>query len=223
MLKEKKQKPLQLKVITCVTVGSVALFAMFLWILVEVNVVYVGPGVQASQPDNETTDTSVSKEKEKKDEGETGFTPLDTTPRLDIPSIETSSRIEESGLNEDGDMERPSTPEIVGRYKHGAYPGEGSNTVLAGHVDSLQEGEEGVFSDLDKLNHGDLVTFHTNSEAIDYKVIRMNTYTPANAPLEQIFGSSPRERLTLITCTGAWQQEEDAYQERLVVTAERVN
>lgn len=221
MLNQKKQKPFQLKVITCATVGLAVLLALFLWMLVEMNVVYVGPGVQASQPDSETTKTPDSKEK--KDEKETGFTPLNITPRLDIPSIETSARIEESGLNEDGDMERPSTPEIVGRYKHSVYPGEGSNTVLAGHVDSLQEGEEGVFSDLDKLNHGDLVTFHTNSETINYKVTRVNTYTSDNAPLEQIFGSSPRDRLTLITCTGAWQQEEEAYQERLVVTAERVN
>lgn len=188
--------------------------AGMLWFLVDRNIVYEGPPVHASAEEQPLPRTKPSDD---------GFKPIDAIPRLDIPTIEVSAAIEEAGLTGGGGMAEPTTPQIVARYKYGAFPGEGSNTILAGHVDADYGASSGVFRRLPDLRQGDKITFVTKNEPIHYRVTTMNSYRLDNAPLREIFKSTDHDRLTLITCGGTWNSERETYEERLIVVVERID
>jgi sortase A len=95
-----------------------------------------------------------------------------------------------------------------------SWPGLGSNTGLAGHVD-LADGSEGPFWNLSNLAPGDTVKLYTEKNLYTYAVRSqeivddhdLSVVDPSNDP-----------QLTLITCTG-WDPEFQVYLQRLIVYA----
>ena len=147
----------------------------------------------------------------------------ETFPRLEIPTTDTKAHLETVGIDDSGNMAAPTTSDVVSRYENSPVPGDGGNTVLAGHVDTLHGHRGGVFGSLDQLEEGDEVLFITeDEEELTYRVTTQNIYGHDEAPAAAVFGQDGPERLTLITCSGAWMDEQDTYQDRLVVVAERV-
>ena len=143
-------------------------------------------------------------------------------PRLELTTLGVSAPIEHVEVNEDGNMQEPSNTEIVAWYSGGSYPGEGSNAVFAGHVDNRNNPEGGIFGQLETLTEGDEISYITNDGLLTYQVTTMNVYPYDDAPLDEIYGQSGPERLTLITCSGTWYPELEQYGDRLVVVAERI-
>lgn len=143
-----------------------------------------------------------------------------TPDTISIPSIDVETTVEKVGVTAEGDMAVPSTYETVGWYREGYLPGEAGHAVIAGHYDN-GKGDTAVFWELDELAIGDEIEIANESgERLVFVVTDINEYEFDNAPLEEIYGPSEAPRLSLITCEGAWLDDLDTYQKRLVVTAE---
>ncbi len=143
--------------------------------------------------------------------------------RLRIPTIGVDADVVVEGLDEDGAMENPDGPWDVAWYDFSARPGTGSNVVFAGHVDHRDIGPA-VFWDLGKLKPDTIIEVHLKDAAVyRYRVIAKDTVDVATAPVAQIVGPTQTDSVTLITCTGNFDQTTQEYDQRLVVRAERVH
>lgn len=142
--------------------------------------------------------------------------------RLSIPRIGVDAAIQTLGLNADGTMPAPSGPVDVAAYTFAARPGEVGNFVVAGHVDFANYGPA-VFYRLRELRAGDRfwVSLSDGSQ-LEYRVSSVAVYDEATAPVQEILGPTPTETATLITCAGTFNRDVHAYDERLVVRADRV-
>lgn len=104
-------------------------------------------------------------------------------------------------------------PFVVGQLRDSANLSQG-NTVLIGHLTGLAGN---VFARLDQLKPGDEVV--AVSRGLEYRFIVSETLVLANdeaAPMAK----TERPRLTLMTCTGAWNPFTQDYAQRLWVVAE---
>ncbi|MNW04694.1 hypothetical protein D3C71_2008140 [compost metagenome] len=50
-----------------------------------------------------------------------------------------------------------------------------------------------------------------------YIVESVETFTPAEAPIDRIFGENGERRLNLITCTGRYSRKKKEHEKRLVI------
>jgi LPXTG-site transpeptidase (sortase) family protein len=125
---------------------------------------------------------------------------------LVIPEISINAPIEPVGRLADGAMAVPVKRQWdgVGWYQYGPLPGEQGSAVIDGHLDR-PGGSPAIFWRLHDLHVGDIVMIvKTGGQTQRFRVTRMVTYQPANAPLRQIFKNDSGKYLNLITCAGAW-------------------
>lgn len=98
-----------------------------------------------------------------------------------------------------------------------SWPGLGSNTALAGHVD-LVTGERGPFWNLRNLRAGDEVRVYTAKRIYIYRVSEQKVVDDTDM---SVIAETSKPRLTMITCTG-WDTNVRVYLKRLVVFADLV-
>lgn len=134
---------------------------------------------------------------------------------LQIPAINISAYIEQSGVTNNGEMEVPSAIANVGWYTFGAKIGDIGSAVISGHLNG-KNGEAGVFSNLNKLKKGDkiFVTDETGNILI-FIVTGSSLYKAGYA--EEVFTKNDGKYLNLITCYGFWNKSRKSYDKRLVV------
>lgn len=142
--------------------------------------------------------------------------------RLRIPALGIDSAIEEVGVRSNGAMDVPTNIWHSGWLKSSARPGDTGNAVIAGHRDSVRGGA--VFLELGKLKAGDKIYVSDRwGWELTFEVTGVESYDPANAPLERIFGETSEKQLNLITCTGTFVPEIRTYDQRLVVYSKLVS
>ena len=100
----------------------------------------------------------------------------------------------------------------AGHLKGTALPGQGSNIVLSGHLQSLSSGN--VFGRLNELEPGDEVTVRTTRSDVRYIVEGKMFVPPTDLSVVQ---PTNREELTLLTCWGTWDPIRQDYSLRLIV------
>lgn len=142
--------------------------------------------------------------------------------RLVIPSIGVNAPIVTISVDSSGVMQSPSTPTDVGWYDFTARPGSPGNAVFSAHVDYHDYGAA-VFWDLRKLEPNDLIEVYGQDGSVyRYDVVSSIAYPSDDAPVSEIIGPTDRETVTLITCSGTFNNEVRQYSHRLVVQAERI-
>ena len=99
-----------------------------------------------------------------------------------------------------------------------SWPGLGSNTGFAGHVD-LVTGERGPFWDLKDLKTGDQVVVYTEKQMYTYRVNEKKVVDDTDL---SVVSSTTKPQITLITCTG-WSTDLRVYVQRLAIFAELIN
>lgn len=151
------------------------------------------------------------------------FAPMVTSARqtrfapaeLRIPSIGIDASVEQVHII-DGVMEAPDDPWKVGWYSQLAFPGQGSNVVMAGHRDWWDVGPA-VFWDLRSLEADDEIQLTSpGGDMMTYVVTSVDELSAATPP-SQYTTDEGSETLTLITCSGTF--DGSAYDERLIVRA----
>lgn len=143
-----------------------------------------------------------------------------TPVRIQIPSIDVDTAIEQVGVLENGQMGVPVDENQVGWFEPGVKPGSKGNAVVAGHVDSKTG--PAVFYELDQLKTGDDVTIiDETGNTLRFRVTKTESYDTSNAPIEAIFGATSNRNLNLITCSGTFG--DGGYDQRYVVYTELVD
>lgn len=138
---------------------------------------------------------------------------------LIIPEIGVDAPIEPVHVQTDGALGVPTHNqwEGVGWYQGGPIPGQRGSAVLDGHLDR-PGAVPAVFWRLHELKVGDMVTVtDANGHTLHFRVTKIESYSPNNAPTAQIFGDSSGTFLNLITCAGQWIPQQHQTSLRLVV------
>lgn len=129
----------------------------------------------------------------------------------------------------DGVMQNPTGPWIVSWYEDLAAPGQGGNTVMAGHVDYWNVGPA-VFYGLKEpgLVEGDTIRVIGQGNVVfEYAVEWSRLYDVATELTpeviqQDIVGETDEESLTLITCGGEFNAATGEYVSRMVVRATKI-
>jgi LPXTG-site transpeptidase (sortase) family protein len=151
-----------------------------------------------------------------------GAIPSASVARLRVPRIGVDAGVVTLSVSADGTMPAPSKPMDVASYTFAALPGQVGNVVLAGHVDFAGFGPA-VFYRLRELRAGDEFSVAlSDGTYFEYRVSSVAVYEDETAPVAEIVGPTPTETATLITCTGVFDAAAHAYNERLVIRADRV-
>lgn len=141
--------------------------------------------------------------------------------RLAIPALKLTASVDAVGVDaRTGDFAVPPSVDRVGWYRYGpGFSAANGSIVLAGHVDSADEGE-GAFFRLGSLKKDDVVTL-TGPDGTDrtFRVVARERYRKTAIPLEKYFVRDGDPRLTLITCGGPFDPETRHYRDNVVVTA----
>lgn len=123
------------------------------------------------------------------------------------------------GVDDAGSMELPDTVGEVAWYAYSARPGDRvGSTVLAAHVDTLEEGL-GPFANLRDLDEGDeLLMADAEGDVRRYAVTAVRKVDKAAVPLDQVFRRDGDPTLVVITCGGSFDRGR-GYSDNVVVTA----
>jgi sortase (surface protein transpeptidase) len=137
-----------------------------------------------------------------------------------IPSLGIDTAVESVGMDAQGRMGVPQNPANVAWYNLGYKPGDKGSAVIAGHLDDVNL-QPAVFWNVMKLNTGDeIIVRDSAGKELKFKVVDKQLYPYNQFPLEQVFNSTDKPRLNLITCQGEFNQASQNYTQRGVVYAE---
>ena len=170
------------------------------------------------------------------DGAEGGILPLDngvvpsSGPRfatdweLILPSAGIRATVVQVGMAPGRAMGAPDNPFVIGWYHRSAVPGEPGNALLGGHRDYRDRDGNvgiGVCWELDETRVGDQLIMHNQSanRYYVYDIVDKATLQPG-AEETSVYLSQTRESVvTLITCSGNFDEETNSYDLRIVVVA----
>lgn len=140
--------------------------------------------------------------------------------RLRIPAVGIDASIAAVGVDGRGFMVIPREVRQVGWYKFGPAPGDPAGAaVLAGHVDTKQQGAGALFP-LRGIDVGDRITVTlAGGRDLQFRVVGKQTIVKQRLPVEQLFARDGAPRLVMITCGGPFIPELSSYRDNLVVAA----
>jgi len=136
----------------------------------------------------------------------------------------------EQGQITDGVMVDPSGPFIITWYEQLSSLGEGTNVVMAGHVDYWTTGPAILWPFKEPgIAPGELIQVSAeDGRLFEYEVEWSRLYNVAEdltpeVIQDEIVGHTGGESLTIITCGGAFDQASGEYLERQVVRANMIS
>ncbi|MFF9015642.1 class F sortase [Streptomyces sp. NPDC014870] len=138
---------------------------------------------------------------------------------LAIPAITIEAPVMGLGLDGSGQLGSPpiENPRLVGWYEHGPAPGELGTAVVVGHRDTRTG--PAIFLNLDSLTPGNTVRVaRADGKVAVFKVDKVRTYTKEEFPDQEVYGSTGRPELRLLTCGGSFDAKK-GYASNVVVFA----
>lgn len=122
-----------------------------------------------------------------------------------------------------GVMQQPTDEVHVAWYKESARLGEIGNIWLAGHLNWWTT-PVAVFTDLGLLREEDeIVLLDADGTPHTYAVAWVRQESNLEPPREEVLGMTDHPAVTLITCSGEWNNEISEYDRRTIVRAAQVN
>ena len=142
----------------------------------------------------------------------------DTSPitRLAIPALKVDSAVRAAPFN-GTTWEINSFGYDIAWLEQTAHPGQGGNTILAGHLNIKGKGN-GPFRYLLYLRPGAEITVYTQRFAYVYRVSYQSMVSPDNF---EAIKSSKHPQLILVTCS-QWDKEIQSFRSRRLVYAELI-
>jgi hypothetical protein len=137
---------------------------------------------------------------------------------LALPALAIDAPVVPIAVQPGGSLAIPDDPKVVGWWQGGARPGDsGGTVVLAGHVDTARDGAGALFP-LTRALPRQHVVLTTSQGAQDYVISAVRGYLKADLPTD-VFATTGRPRLVIITCAGAFDLRIKQYSDNLVVYA----
>ena len=149
---------------------------------------------------------------------------FDTHWEIILPSAGIRAAVVQVGLTHDGAMGSPDNPFVVGWFNRSAIPGELGNALLGGHRDYQDRDgnvDVGVCWKLDETRVGDqLIMFDQGSgRYYVYDIVDIATIRPDSREAVKYLSQTQESVVTLITCSGDFDEDTHSYEERIVVVA----
>ncbi|MEV7371422.1 class F sortase [Streptomyces sp. NPDC090301] len=136
-----------------------------------------------------------------------------------VPAITIEAPVLDLGLDGQGRLATPpiDKPDVVGWYAKGVTPGERGTAVVVGHRDTRTG--PAIFVSLDSLSAGNTVRVaRADGKVAVFTVDRVVTYSKTGFPDKEVYGSTGRPELRLLTCGGAFDPGK-GYEANIVVFA----
>jgi LPXTG-site transpeptidase (sortase) family protein len=144
----------------------------------------------------------------------------DMPRQITVPSIGAQGFIQKVGSDSRNTIVVPNNVHLAGWYVKSPKPGDKGVSIIAGHVQGKYS--DGVFRSLAKVRAGNeiFVEFGDRSKRqfIVQQVDTLSVDETSKAQYENITNTDTQ--LTLITCGGAYNKQEQSYDKRIVVRAE---
>jgi len=142
---------------------------------------------------------------------------------VSLDSIGVTMPIVATGVQDDGQMELPDDPRVLGWYEFGPAPGDDAGSaVLGGHVDSIDLGT-GPLSRLSAMAIGDSITVTDGTGApVAYRVVTVERIIKGALPVDTLFAPDGPHQLAVVTCGGRYLPDAGGYEDNIVVIAEPV-
>jgi sortase (surface protein transpeptidase) len=134
-----------------------------------------------------------------------------------IPAIGVDAAIVPVGVAPAGDLEVPEAVATVGWYEHGPLPGGRGSALLAGHVDSREQGRGAFFALRDLQPGADVEVVAADGSVSRWIVRAVQQVAKDELPVEVWRRSGPPV-ITLVTCGGDF--DDGSYRDNIVVVAE---
>lgn len=147
-----------------------------------------------------------------------------TAWELILPAAGIRAAVVQVGLTPDGAMGSPDNPFVVGWFNRSALPGETGNALLGGHRDYQDRDgniDVGVCWKLDDTRVGDqLIMFdQSQNRYYVYDIVDKATIRPDSKEAIRYLSQTRESVVTLITCSGDFDEQTHSYEERIVVVA----
>ncbi|MFD8595174.1 class F sortase [Kitasatospora sp. NPDC059646] len=139
--------------------------------------------------------------------------------RLRIPSISVDAAFTGLGLDAKGALDTPPTdrPDLVGWYRDGTPPGADGTAVVVGHVDDRSG--PGVLYRLGLLRPGlTIAVTREDRQVATFTIDSVRSYPKAAFPSEEVYSTTGRAELRVITCGGHYDKK-NGYESNTVVYA----
>jgi hypothetical protein len=140
-----------------------------------------------------------------------------------IAGVDVTMPVIATGVADDGQMELPEDPSVLGWYRFGASPGDRrGSAVLGGHVDSIERGI-GPLARLASVPVGErIVVTGPGGKRLTYQVTDVERIAKAALPVDTIFRPGGPHQLVVVTCGGRYLPDAGGYEDNIVVTARPV-
>ena len=180
------------------------------------------PSTEPSSTEPSSTKPSASKPSATAAAGTLTLAPDRSFPptNLRVPAIAVAAPVVPTTVDGRGGLVIPENPREVGWWSGGAAPGAPyGTTLLAGHVDSAQEGL-GSLVDLSRTPIGATVRVSgADGAAQAYRVVARRSYPKVTLPWRDLFRQDVPARLLVVTCGGDFDRRTGHYERNVVVFA----
>lgn len=154
------------------------------------------------------------------DEHLNAYTVAPELPRyIRIPSINVFARVKHTSVDKQGAVDAPGNIHDASWYNESAKPGNANgSSLLLGHVSGWTA--PGVFKNLDKLLAGDTIEIEKGSgERVLYEVTYTESVPVSSLDMTKVLSSdvAGTHDLKLMTCSGKFNREKEAYEDRFIV------
>jgi sortase (surface protein transpeptidase) len=139
---------------------------------------------------------------------------------LRIPAIGVAVELTALGDPDGATLSVPPLAQAAteaGWYRFTAVPGSAGNSVIVGHVDTYVG--PAVFYNLYLLRPGDAIDIATGTGTERFAVRWVREVAKVQFPVNQVFGSTRKHQLWLITCGGAFDYQTGHYLDNIIVSA----
>lgn len=141
--------------------------------------------------------------------------------RLRIPALHVDTRLQRLGVQADGTIAVPGSPDIAGWYERGPRPGQPGPAVILGHVDS-QSGP-GVFVNLRNVRLGTTVVVdRADGSTVTFRVTAVSRVAKTQFPTDLVYAPTLDPTLRLVTCGGSFDRARGSYRDNVIAYADRV-
>lgn len=138
--------------------------------------------------------------------------------RLKLPSSGIDAPVVPVTVLPGGGLEVPDNPRMLGWWHDGAHPGSHLGTVvIVGHVDTARDGAGALFQ-LSQARPGQQVVLDTDEGPQRYVITALRSYSKSDLPAE-VFATTGRARLVMITCGGPFDTRTRQYADNVVAYA----
>lgn len=138
---------------------------------------------------------------------------------IKISSVGISGCIQQVGIDQNEAVAVPTNIHLAGWFTGSVPPGEKGISLIDGHV--LGRYNDAIFGSLKDISKGDSIEItRRDGKELRFQVADVATYSEKEAAIKMLEQLPDSERqLTLVTCTGSYDQKSKTYDKRVVVRA----